>query len=62
MFDYKDPGTDPTYCDRYGTPEPELCPDCKGDGVTWQHVEGGYLEKVTCGECEGRGYYEETTA
>lgn len=41
--------------------EPEVCPDCKGNGVTWQHVEGGYLEKVTCGECSGRGHYEETT-
>lgn len=48
-------------CDRAQvTAKPELCPNCKGNGVTWQHVEGGYLEKVTCGDCWGRGNDKKT--
>lgn len=62
-YDYRDPGTDQAYCDRISgdgeQPRQELCPNCKGDGVTWNHVEGGYLEKVPCGDCGGKGYCEE---
>jgi len=31
------------------------CEHCKGRGWRWQHVEGGFLDKVRCDECEGTG-------
>jgi hypothetical protein len=39
--------------------ERDLCPNCKGDGVRWEYVEGGFLEKVGCLDCRGTGRCEE---
>ena len=64
-YDYRDPGADPAYCNAISDdpqremPRQEICPDCKGDGTKFNHVEGGWLEKVACPECDGKGYYEE---
>jgi len=64
-FDYRDPSTDSARCDALSTdhdrevPRQELCPNCKGNGVTWNHVEGGFLEKCQCLGCFGKGYTEE---
>ena len=59
-YDYADPGMDPERCDALSDPTPETCQDCHGDGWVYQHVDfAGHLERVTCPECDGRGYYEE---
>lgn len=61
---YSDPSTDAERCDALSDPTREqprqlLCHDCKGDGTKFEHIAGGYLEKMTCLECGGKGYYEE---
>lgn len=40
-------------------PRRVMCPNCKANGVVWEHIEGGFLEKCICSECEGTGYCEE---
>lgn len=60
---YADPGTDPDYCDRISDPPDyeagdedgiEVCPVCLGSGEL--NTDDG---RQDCGECNGRGYYEE---
>lgn len=39
--------------------ERNACDNCRGNGTRWEHVEGGYLDKVECSECGGTGRSEE---
>jgi len=55
MFDYRDPGTDPDYCDglsteghRYADPDCE-CPECVPDA---QELNGPEFDCVVCNNIE----------
>lgn len=62
---HAEPGDD---ADRYDAdpsavemPRQELCPDCFGLGRIVRENDRGQLIRIDCGECNGRGFYEEET-